>query len=68
MRKRNYTRNRKNFKGKKRYKNKYSAAEKRAYFIGLGRNARTVTGSGKELESFKRGLEKNALKIELSKY
>ena len=53
----------KNFK-----KKRYSAAERRAYYIGLGRNARTVTGSGKELESFKRGLEKNALKIELSKY
>ena len=43
----------KNFK-----KKRYSAAERRAYYIGLGRNARTVTGSGKELESFKRGLKK----------
>ena len=52
----------KNFK-----KKKYSAAERRAYLIGLGRGARVITGSGKEIESFNRGMKKNA-KIELSKY
>ena len=52
------------YRGKRK---KYSAAEKRAYLIGLGRGARVITGSGQEVESFNRGLNKNA-KIELSKY
>lgn len=51
----------------KNFKKKYSAAERRAYLIGLGRGARVITGSGKEIESFNRGMKKNA-KIELSKY
>ena len=55
--------NSKNYRSKK----KYSWAERRAYLIGLGRGARVITGSGKEIKSFERGQAKNA-KIELSKY
>ena len=54
--------NSKNYRGKK----KYSSSERRAYLIGLGRGARVITGSGKEIKSFERGLAKRA-KIELSK-
>ena len=53
----------------KMYRNrkKYSASEKRAYLIGLGRGARVITGNNKEMQSFNAGLKRNA-KIELSKH
>ena len=52
---------------KKKSKRRFSASERRAYLIGLGKGARAISGSGKEIKSFERGVKKKA-KIELTKY